>query len=120
VSSLAADDWRRRGAEFQQPSLGRNLAFRDALRPLAEEYNTTVAAIAIARVLAWPGVTGAIVGARRPEQVDSWIGAASLELTPEDMDEIADAIAETGAGSGPHNSKEMRMPSRQESKGAGA
>jgi len=106
ISSLATDDWRRRGGEFQQPNLSRNLALRDALRPLATQYNTTVAAIAIAWVLAWPGVTSAIVGARSPQQVEAWIGAASLELTPEDMDEIGDAIAETGAGTGPQGPNE--------------
>ena len=106
ISSLATDDWRRRGAEFQQPNLSRNIALRDALRPLATQYNTTVAAIAIAWVLAWPGVTGAIVGARSPQHVDAWIGAASLELTPENMDEIGDAIAETGAGTGPQGPNE--------------
>ncbi|MGH7634681.1 MAG: hypothetical protein ACRENC_13185, partial [Gemmatimonadaceae bacterium] len=47
------------------------------------------------------GVTGAIVGARSPEQVDGWIGAARLALTARDLDEIAAAIARTGAGSGP-------------------
>ena len=34
----------------------------------------TVAALAVAWVLAVPGVTGAIVGARRPAQVDDWLG----------------------------------------------
>jgi len=60
-----------------------------------------VSAIAVAWTLAWPGVTGAIVGARSPEQVDGWIGAARLTLTATDVDEIAAAIARTGAGSGP-------------------
>ncbi|MFQ5809804.1 MAG: aldo/keto reductase, partial [Armatimonadota bacterium] len=60
-----------------------------------------VAALAVAWTLAWPGVTGAIVGARAPEQVDGWIGAASLQLTEQDLDEIAAAIRRTGAGSGP-------------------
>lgn len=101
VASLADDDWRRRAAEFQQPSLGRNLALRDALRPIAERHGTTVAAVAVAWALAWPGVSGAIVGARAPEQVDGWIAAARLQLTPEDLDEIARAIEQTGAGAGP-------------------
>jgi hypothetical protein len=48
-----------------------------------------------------PGVTGAIVGARTPEQVDGWIDAAWLTLAPEDLGEIAAAIRETGAGAGP-------------------
>jgi aryl-alcohol dehydrogenase-like predicted oxidoreductase len=52
-------------------------------------------------VIAWPGVTGAIVGARSPQQVDGWIGAATLELNAVDLEEIANAIAQTGAGTGP-------------------
>ena len=54
------------------------------------------AAVAVAWTLAWPGVTGAIVGARSPAQVDGWIRAATLELTPADLDEVAAAIARTG------------------------
>jgi len=46
-------------------------------------------------------VTGAIVGARSPEQIDGWIGAAGLALSPADLDEIAAAIAKSGAGAGP-------------------
>jgi len=101
VARFAADDWRRRSPEFQEPNLSRNLALRDALRPIAQRHGTTVSAVAIAWTNAWPGVTGAIVGARSPEQVDGWIGAAYLELTSADLEEIAAAIERTGAGTGP-------------------
>lgn len=101
VSRMAQDDWRRHAPEFQEPNLSRNLELRDALRPIAERHGATISAVSIAWTLAWPGVTGAIVGARSPQQVDGWIGAASLELTAEDMKEIAVAIERTGAGSGP-------------------
>jgi aryl-alcohol dehydrogenase-like predicted oxidoreductase len=101
VAAMAGDDWRRRAREFEQPSLGRNLALRDALRPIAKRRGTSVSAVAIAWTLAWPGVTGSIVGARTPAQVDGWIGAASLSLTQEDLEEIAAAIERTRAGSGP-------------------
>jgi aryl-alcohol dehydrogenase-like predicted oxidoreductase len=101
IDSLAEDDWRRRSADFKPPRLKRNIALRDALRPIAQRHGTTVSAVAIAWTLAWPGVTGAIVGARSPEQVDGWIGAATLELTLEDLDEIALAVGRTVAGSGP-------------------
>jgi aryl-alcohol dehydrogenase-like predicted oxidoreductase len=101
VSSLAEDDWRRRSLEFQPPNLLRNLAVRDALRPIAVRHATSVACIAVAWVLAWPGVTGAIVGARNPQQLDGWIGAARIALTEQDLDEIAAAIQRTGAGAGP-------------------
>jgi aryl-alcohol dehydrogenase-like predicted oxidoreductase len=101
VAQFAEDDWRRRSSDFRPPKLARNLALRDALVPIARRRDATVAEIAIAWTLAWPGVTGAIVGGRTPEQVDGWIGAAGLELSGADLDEIAAAIGGTGAGSGP-------------------
>jgi aryl-alcohol dehydrogenase-like predicted oxidoreductase len=105
VAALAEDDWRRRAAEFQQPHLGRNLNLRDALRPIAQRHETSVSCIAIAWTLAWPGVSGAIVGARTPSQVDGWIGAAAIQLTRRDLDEIAAAIRESDAGTGPSTSR---------------
>jgi aryl-alcohol dehydrogenase-like predicted oxidoreductase len=101
VEGLADDDWRRRSPEFRRPRLDRNLALRDALRPIARRHATTVSAVSVAWTLAWPGVSGAIVGARSARQVEGWIAAAALELTPDDLDEIASAIEQTGAGSGP-------------------
>ena len=101
VAAMPADDWRRRAPYFQEPNLGRNLALRDALSPIAQKHGVDVGAVAIAWTLAWPGVTGAIVGARRPEQVDGWIRGAALALDASDLAEIARAIERTGAGSGP-------------------
>jgi aryl-alcohol dehydrogenase-like predicted oxidoreductase len=101
VSRMATDDWRRRSPEFNEPNLSRNLALRDALRPIAERHGTSVSAVAIAWTLAWPGVTGAIVGARTPAQVDGWIQAASLKLSIADLQEITSALERTKAGAGP-------------------
>jgi aryl-alcohol dehydrogenase-like predicted oxidoreductase len=101
VAAMAAEDWRRRSPYFQEPGLSRNLALRDALRPVAKRHGTSVSAVAIAWTLAWPGVTGAIVGARSPEQIDGWIDAGRIELTPEDLVEIGNAIKIMGAGTGP-------------------
>ena len=79
----------------------RNLALADALRPVAVRHCVSVAAVAVAWTLAWDGVSGAIVGARAPEQVDGWIAAATLTLSDADLDEIGAAITRTGAGRGP-------------------
>lgn len=104
VAAMAATDWRRQAPNFTEPALSRNLALRDALRPIAQRHGTTVSAVAIGWALAWPGVTGAIVGARSQEQVDGWVGASRIQLTEDDLAEIANAAVAIGAGSGPVHS----------------
>jgi aryl-alcohol dehydrogenase-like predicted oxidoreductase len=101
VARMGENDWRRKAANFNEPALSRNLALRDALRPIADRHGTSVAAVAIDWVLAWPGVTAAIVGARSPEQVDGWVDAGRIRLTEFDITEIASAATLIGAGSGP-------------------
>ena len=101
VAALAEDDWRRSGPQFNEPRLARNLQLAEWLRPIAEAHQESVGAVAVAWTLAWSGVTGAIVGARSPEQVDGWIGAAGLRLNDAELDSIAAAIETTGAGQGP-------------------
>jgi aryl-alcohol dehydrogenase-like predicted oxidoreductase len=101
VAQLAADDWRRGNPEFNPPRLAPNLALAARLRALAAERGCTVAELAIAWTLHCPGVSGAIVGARHPDQVDGWIGAATLTLGEQELAEIAAALDATGAGSGP-------------------
>ncbi|WP_425450109.1 aldo/keto reductase [Virgifigura deserti] len=101
AKTLPEDDWRSRSAEYAGDKLIRNLKLAEALEPVAARHGTSVAAVAVAWTLAWPAVTGAIVGARNPAQVDGWLDAATLELTDADMRRIAEAIDETGAGSGP-------------------
>jgi aryl-alcohol dehydrogenase-like predicted oxidoreductase len=101
VASFPPDDWRRLSPQHQPPKLQQNLALRDALRPIAAKHRASTAAVAVAWTLAWPGVTGAIVGARSPEQVSGWLPAATLRLDAEDLAAIAAAIQKTGAGSGP-------------------
>jgi aryl-alcohol dehydrogenase-like predicted oxidoreductase len=100
VAALPADDWRATHPDFTT-GLSASLAVADALRPVARRHEVTVSAVAVAWVLAWPGVDGAIVGARTPAQVDGWAGAGALSLTPGELDEIANAITESGAGVGP-------------------
>ena len=69
VTRFSEDDWRRRSPDFNEPNLSRNLALRDALRPIAQRHGATVSAVAVAWTLAWPGVSGAIVGGRSPSKL---------------------------------------------------
>jgi aryl-alcohol dehydrogenase-like predicted oxidoreductase len=111
IDGMHPDDWRRRHPEFQSPRVERNLELRDRLSEVARVRSTTVAAIALAWVLSWPQVTGAIAGASRPGQVDGWIRGGSISLTGTEMDLIADAIRTSGAGSGPVRPPQERTTS---------
>lgn len=90
VAKLPDNDWRARDPEFQEPRLSRNLALADKLRELAMLYNRTPAEAAIAWVLTNPAVTGAIVGARNIQQVDTIIGAAEFRFNERELGEIED------------------------------
>ena len=92
LESIAADDWRRRNALFQEPQLSSNLALVERLRPIAIQNNKTVGQLAVAWTLSQPGVTAAIVGARRPQQVEQNAAAMGWHLTPEELNQIQAAI----------------------------
>jgi len=87
-SRLAKDDWRHRSPYFQEPQLSKNLKFVEALKSISARYGKTVAQLAIAWVLMHPAVTSAIVGARRPDQVDEIIGGAGWKIEQEDIKQI--------------------------------
>ncbi|MGZ3612243.1 MAG: aldo/keto reductase, partial [Ktedonobacteraceae bacterium] len=81
IANLPNDDWRKRDSDFQEPRLSRNLKLVEKLNEIAFMHNVTPGVVAIAWAMQHPGVTAAIVGARRPEQVDGIIAAAEFRLT---------------------------------------
>ena len=101
VESLDETDHRRKRPEFNDPELAKNLELADRLTELAERLGCSLAELAVAWTLHVPGVTAAIVGARRPDQVAGWIGAADVKLDDAAREEIARIVEETGAGDGP-------------------
>ncbi len=90
VASLPEDDWRRRTPEFQEPRLSKNLAFVEVLRGVGARHAASPGAVAVAWTLRNPAVTAAIVGFRRPQQVEEMVGAAELQLTDADVRDIED------------------------------
>ena len=52
----------------------------EALRPAADSRGIELASVAVAWAIAQPGVTSAIVGASRPEQLDASLAAVDVEL----------------------------------------
>jgi len=93
IAEFPPDDLRRSKREFQEPELSRNLAVVETLRAIADRRETSVAEVAVAWTLHNPYVDGAIVGMRRPQHAESIIGAASVQLSPEDLAEIEDVLA---------------------------
>jgi aryl-alcohol dehydrogenase-like predicted oxidoreductase len=101
AARLSDTDWRRNSPDHTGNGLLRNLRVVDALKAVGAERGVPTSAVAVAWTLAFEGVTGAIVGARAPQQIGDWIAAATLDLTAGELDRIALAIAESGAGRGP-------------------
>ncbi len=98
IAHLAEHDWRRRSPDFQEPRLSSILDLIAGLDAIARRRGVGLPALAVAWTLAIEGVTAAIVGARRPGQVDDWLPAADIALTVGDLAEIERVIETTGAG----------------------
>jgi aryl-alcohol dehydrogenase-like predicted oxidoreductase len=88
IEQLPEDDWRKGDERFQEPQLSDNLELVERLRTVAARHDTEPGTVAVAWTLRNPAVDAAIVGFRRPDQVDPVLPAANLELTAEDMEEI--------------------------------
>jgi aryl-alcohol dehydrogenase-like predicted oxidoreductase len=85
IESLPEDDWRKHNVRFQEPQLSAYLALVERLKAIADRHDTTPGAVAVAWTLRNPAVDGAIVGFRRPDQVDPIISAANLVLDEDDV-----------------------------------
>ncbi|TMD86074.1 MAG: aldo/keto reductase [Chloroflexi bacterium] len=79
---------------FQEPRLTRNFKLASLLQDIGYPYNRTTAEVAIAWTLRHPAVTGAIVGGRRPEQVEEIIGAAEFRLSESELEQIEKFLQE--------------------------
>jgi aryl-alcohol dehydrogenase-like predicted oxidoreductase len=88
VQNLPSDDLRSRRSEFHEPRLSRNLALANLLREIGQRHDRSAGETAIAWTLYHPAVTAAIVGGRRPVQVDEIVGAGDFRLCPEEIEEI--------------------------------
>ncbi len=94
INNLPEDDHRKNDQRFQEPDLSINLSFVDKLRYIAEKNRKTVAQLSIAWVLRRPEVTAAIVGARKPFQIEETYLASEWELSKEDISLIDELLNE--------------------------
>jgi aryl-alcohol dehydrogenase-like predicted oxidoreductase len=88
IANMPADDWRKRGSNFQEPRLSRHLALTDILKSIGDQHGRTPGEVAIAWTLHNPAVTAAIVGARNEGQIDGIIGALDFRLCEDEFEQI--------------------------------
>ena len=92
IANMPDDDWRKKGTEFQEPRLSRNLALADLLTVIGKAHNVPAGVVAIAWTLHNPAVTAAIVGARHPGQVEETIAASEFRLSESEYEQIRQFI----------------------------
>lgn len=88
IAKMPADDWRRKSANFNEPKLSRNLKLVELLREIGKAHDVEPGVVAIAWTLRKPAITAAIVGARRPDQVDGILPAATFRLSEAEVARI--------------------------------
>lgn len=88
IAQMPEDDWRKRSPNFKEPKLSRNLKLVELLKEIGKEHDVQPGVVAIAWTLHHPAVTAAIVGARRPDQVDGIMPAATFRLSEEEFKRI--------------------------------
>ena len=74
---------------FKDPVYELALQATSQMNSIAEKYGANTAQIALAWLIAQPGVTSPIVGARNAKQIEDTAKAAFIQLAPEDIEVIA-------------------------------
>lgn len=97
-TTFEEDDWRRSLMAFGQPifkgqNFLDNLKKVDTLKEMAADKGFSVAQLALAWVASEPTVSVALVGTRRPEEIQENVAAADWELSASERDEIKAVVA---------------------------
>ena len=90
---FSGDDQRRDNPRFSVANRQKAKDFAEAIRPVAERHEASIAQVVIAWTLAQPGVTFALCGARNPAQALDNARAGTLRLAVDDLAAIDTAIA---------------------------
>ena len=89
----SAADGRRAAFDFPPVDRDRAYACIDAMKPIAERRNVSVARIALAWLLHQRVVSSVIIGAKRLDQLEDNLAAASVELTEQELDTLSEVSA---------------------------
>jgi aryl-alcohol dehydrogenase-like predicted oxidoreductase len=87
------DDLRKDDPDFQGEAFKRNVDKVDKLKPIAESLGKTVTQLVLRATIQHPGITCAIVGAKRPAQIEDTVGAMGWKLSLRDAYRVRDALA---------------------------
>jgi aryl-alcohol dehydrogenase-like predicted oxidoreductase len=87
-TTFASDDFRNNVPRFTPEARKANQALIDVVRVIASRINATPAQLALAWLLAQKSWIVPIPGTTRLHRLEENIGAATIELTPEDLREI--------------------------------
>jgi pyridoxine 4-dehydrogenase len=109
AETLAAHDFRASAPRFTGENLERNLALVEALRAIAAAKHATVAQVAIAWALSRGGDVVPLVGARRRERLVEALGALDLELAPDDLSRIEEAVPAGAVAGERYQSEQMAV-----------
>jgi aryl-alcohol dehydrogenase-like predicted oxidoreductase len=100
-SKFAPNDWRSKSDIFKGESFLRNLEIVAQLQRLAADLDITISQLAIAWVLAQPGVQVAIVGAQNIPYLEDSARAANVTLSEANLAAIEKIISSANPVSGP-------------------
>jgi len=88
LTSLPEDDWRLKNKHFKGDLFDRHLVAIDSLKKIANSNGRSLSELAISWVLSRTEMTSAIVGARRPDQIEQTVSAVSWDLSNDTIREV--------------------------------
>jgi aryl-alcohol dehydrogenase-like predicted oxidoreductase len=93
LDDLPEDDWRRTNPRFQADTLRENLALADRVAEIGQRLGITPAQLALGWVMAKGEDVVPIPGTKSPRRLEENAAAAEARLSPQDVDELDNAIS---------------------------
>jgi aryl-alcohol dehydrogenase-like predicted oxidoreductase len=112
MDDLPEDDWRRNNPRFQEEALQANIALADQVAALANERGITPAQLALAWVQAKGEDIVAIPGTKSPTRLEENAGAVDVQLSPEDVQALDDALPSGGVAGTRYSASDMELLSQ--------
>lgn len=112
TEGLSPDDFRRRAPRFQGENLKKNLELVEKLEKIANRRGCTPAQLAIAWLLAKDPNLVTIPGTRKKERLEENVGAANIELSREEIQELDEVASKEAVHGERYDEGGMRIVNR--------